>query len=243
MFGSPSGPLYDPCGALAGNGTIVEGWLLARLDVHLPIDAPYGDARSTGSVAAILIAPAAEAPLVPVESVNAIAGRGLEGDRYHDGRGTFSGPGRGYQLTLVAAEVLNELGLPWRMRAATLPPVVSTSTPWSGAGSRSARSSASAAGSPSRARTWSGCRSPACCVRSCTVRGCGPTFSAAARSRLTTTWRPSTEALRACQPLVARTAQKMGTAEYSGCWISRSCEARGSSTRSMAKPQSINALM
>jgi hypothetical protein len=28
MFGSPSGPLYDPCGALAGNGTIVEGWLL-----------------------------------------------------------------------------------------------------------------------------------------------------------------------------------------------------------------------
>jgi hypothetical protein len=86
---------------------------LSRLDVHLPIDAPYGDARSTGSVAAILIAPAAEAPLVPVESVNAIAGRGLEGDRYHDGRGTFSGPGRGYQLTLVAAEVLNELGLPW----------------------------------------------------------------------------------------------------------------------------------
>lgn len=86
---------------------------MSRLDVHLPIDAPYGDARSTGSVAAILIAPAAEAPLVPVESVNAIAGRGLEGDRYHDGRGTFSGPGRGYQLTLVAAEVLNELGLPW----------------------------------------------------------------------------------------------------------------------------------
>jgi hypothetical protein len=113
MFGSPSGPLYDPCGALAGNGTIIEGWLLARLDVRLPIDAPYGDARSTGSVAAILIAPAAEAPLVLVESVNAIAGRGLEGDRYHDGRGTFSGPGRGYQLTLVEAEVLNELGLPW----------------------------------------------------------------------------------------------------------------------------------
>ena len=68
MFGSPSGPLYDPCGALAGNGTIVEGWLLARLDVHLPIEAPYGDARSTGSVAAILIAPAAEAPLVPAKS-------------------------------------------------------------------------------------------------------------------------------------------------------------------------------
>ncbi len=113
MFGSPSGPLYDPQGALVGDGRIVEGWLLARLDVHLPIDEPYGTARSTGSVAAILIAPAAEAPLVRVESANAVAGRGLEGDRYHEGRGTFSGPGRGYQLTLVEAEVLDELKLPW----------------------------------------------------------------------------------------------------------------------------------
>lgn len=113
MFGSPSGALDDPGDALAGNGAIVEGWLLARLDVHLPIDEPYGDARSTGSVAAILIARTAEAALVRVESANAIAGRGLEGDRYHDGRGTFSGPGRGYQLTLVEAEVLDELELPW----------------------------------------------------------------------------------------------------------------------------------
>jgi MOSC domain-containing protein YiiM len=113
MFGSPSGPLHDPWGALAGDGVIVEGCLLARLDVHLPIDEPYGHARSTGSVAAILIAPAAEAALVRVESANAIAGRGLEGDRYHDGRGTFSGPGHGYQLTLVEAEVLDELDLPW----------------------------------------------------------------------------------------------------------------------------------
>jgi hypothetical protein len=31
MFGSPSGPLHDPAGALAGGGTIVEGWLVARL--------------------------------------------------------------------------------------------------------------------------------------------------------------------------------------------------------------------
>src|SRR2546421_10494184 len=33
MFGSPSGPLHDPSGALARGGTIEEGWLLARLDV------------------------------------------------------------------------------------------------------------------------------------------------------------------------------------------------------------------
>ena len=113
MFGSPSGALHDPLGALAGGGVIVEGWLPARLDVHLPIDEPYGTARSTGSVAAILIAPAAEAALVRVESAAAVAGRGLEGDRYHDGQGTFSGPGHGYELTLVEAEVLDELELPW----------------------------------------------------------------------------------------------------------------------------------
>jgi MOSC domain-containing protein YiiM len=112
MFGSPSGPLYDPHRALA-DGTIVEGLLLARLDVHLPIDEPYGDTRSTGLVVAIMIAPAAETALVRVESADAIAGRGLKGDRYHKGRGTFSGPGRGYQLTLVEAEVLDELKLPW----------------------------------------------------------------------------------------------------------------------------------
>ena len=66
MFGSPSGPLHDPRGALSGNGIIVEGTLLARLDVHLPIVEPYGNERTSGFVAAILIAPAAEAALIRV---------------------------------------------------------------------------------------------------------------------------------------------------------------------------------
>jgi len=113
MFGSPSGALHDPSGALAGGGTIEEGWLLARVDVRLPIEEPYGRAARTGSVAAILIAPHAESPLTRVETVAAIAGRGLEGDRYGEGRGTFSGPGRGYELTLVEAEVLDSIDLPW----------------------------------------------------------------------------------------------------------------------------------
>jgi MOSC domain-containing protein YiiM len=64
-------------------------------------------------VAAILVAPDAESPLTRVDAVEAVAGRGLDGDRYHDGRGTFSGRGRGYQLTLVDAEVLDSLELPW----------------------------------------------------------------------------------------------------------------------------------
>ena len=55
MFGSPSGPLHDPRGALTGDGVIVDGYLLARLDVHLPIDEPYGNTRSTGVVRRISV--------------------------------------------------------------------------------------------------------------------------------------------------------------------------------------------
>ncbi len=69
-------------------------------------------ATAAGTVAAIVLAPAAEAPLRSVERAQAIAGRGLLGDRYADGAGTFSpGGGRGHDLTLVAAEVLEDAGL------------------------------------------------------------------------------------------------------------------------------------
>lgn len=114
MFGSPSGPMFDPAGALAGGGTIEAGWLLAPLDIKLPIDDPYGADAGIGSVAGLLLATAAEAPLVQVDEVLAIAGSGLEGDRYAAGHGTFSAPGgRGYELTLIEAEVLSEIELSW----------------------------------------------------------------------------------------------------------------------------------
>lgn len=113
MFGSPSGALFDPAGAVGAGGTIEEGWLVAPIDPWLDTERPYGTEVGTGSVTAVLISPDAEAPLVPVESVLAIAGRGLEGDRYWAGRGTFSGPGRGYELTLVEAETLAELDITW----------------------------------------------------------------------------------------------------------------------------------
>jgi hypothetical protein len=113
MFGSPSGPWLDPGRAFDRGATVEAGWLLAPLDLHLSTVTPYGADAGSGSVAALLIAPEAEAPLVRVEEVVAVADRGLDGDRYAFGRGTFSGPGRGYQLTLVEAEILDELDLPW----------------------------------------------------------------------------------------------------------------------------------
>ena len=60
-------------------------------------------------LAAIYTAPAAGAPVVRVREARALAGRGLEGDRYAAGAGSFSRwPGRGRAVTLVGAEALRE---------------------------------------------------------------------------------------------------------------------------------------
>lgn len=69
---------------------------------------PWNDGRTSGNIEGILIAPAAEAPLSRVPEAGALAGRGLEGGRHVDRRGTFSG-GNGYDLTLIEAEALEQL--------------------------------------------------------------------------------------------------------------------------------------
>lgn len=113
MFGSPAGIWLDPSNAYREGARIEAGWMLTPLDLHLPTERPYGAAPAVGTVAAILVTANAEAPLSRVNEAEALAGRGLAGDRYAAGRGTFSGPGRGYELTLVEAEVLDEIQLPW----------------------------------------------------------------------------------------------------------------------------------
>ncbi len=63
-----------------------------------------------GQVISIHIAPAAKAPMQAVESVNAVAGKGLEGDRYFSREGTFSQtPGSGREVTLVELEAVEAL--------------------------------------------------------------------------------------------------------------------------------------
>lgn len=55
----------------------------------------------------IYVAPAAGAPAVRVPEARVLAGRGLEGDRYAAGKGSFSRwPGRGRAVTLIEAEAL-----------------------------------------------------------------------------------------------------------------------------------------
>jgi len=113
MFGAPSGPLLDPAGAFAAGGVVEAGWMVALLDLRLSIDRPYGTAAASGAVLGLLLAAEAEAPLGRVDSAIALAGRGLDGDRYARQAGTFSGPGPGYELTLVEADALEDVGLSW----------------------------------------------------------------------------------------------------------------------------------
>jgi MOSC domain-containing protein YiiM len=110
-YGTPPGGLaWAPLG---GSFEDVEaGYVIAPYDAALWAQAGGGAARTTGTVEAIAIAAAAEAPMALVEHATARAGRGLEGDRYAGGEGTFSNPhSRGHDLTLIEAEVVDELGV------------------------------------------------------------------------------------------------------------------------------------
>src|ERR687886_109828 len=63
-----------------------------------------------GVVHSLHVAPAAAAPTAAVAEARAVAGRGLEGDRYFDGTGTYSRtPGTGRHLTLIELEAIQAL--------------------------------------------------------------------------------------------------------------------------------------
>ncbi len=105
MFGVPSGVIWDPAGT---TGEILDGLLVAPLDIATWPPQPIGDV-SPGTVEALVIAPLATAPAISVDAARALPGRGLEGDRYAEGAGTFASGRPGSALTLVDAGVLDEL--------------------------------------------------------------------------------------------------------------------------------------
>ena len=114
-FGTPPGVVLSPqAPALLGRATadlrISEAYAVASLDPVLPTAPVAPDLR--GIVEGLAVAPAAEAPMQLLESAQARAGHGLDGDRYAAGAGTFSPRADrrpGYDLTLMAAEVLDEM--------------------------------------------------------------------------------------------------------------------------------------
>ncbi|MGK5173040.1 MOSC domain-containing protein [Geodermatophilus sp. CPCC 205761] len=114
-FGTPPGVVLSPqAPALLGRAPadlrIREAHAVASLDPVLR--RPQGAPELRGTVEGLAVAPTAEAPMRLLEAAQARAGRGLDGDRYAAAAGTFSpraGRRPGYDLTLIAAEVLDEL--------------------------------------------------------------------------------------------------------------------------------------
>lgn len=65
---------------------------------------------SAGRILSIHIAAQAAAPIQALREVVAVAGRGLEGDRYFFERGTYSThPGNGRHVTLIESEAIEAL--------------------------------------------------------------------------------------------------------------------------------------
>jgi hypothetical protein len=113
MFGVPSGVIWDPSGADGFDPAwIAEGFLVAAADIALARPARPVPPATAGSVEAICVAPSAGEPAELLESVRAIPGRGLEGDRHVIGAGTFPSGPPGSALTLIAAEVCESFSPP-----------------------------------------------------------------------------------------------------------------------------------
>jgi MOSC domain-containing protein len=112
-FGAPPGLAWHPLGGPERFEAVDLGYVVAPADVALWSPGGVADARDSGSVEAIVVAEDAEADAVRIDRATVHAGRGLDGDRYFDGRGTFSNThARGHDLTLIEAEVLDALVLP-----------------------------------------------------------------------------------------------------------------------------------
>jgi hypothetical protein len=112
-FGAPPGLVWKPLGGPETFEAVELGYMIAPADVALWAPPSREGARRAGTVEAIVIAAEAEGDTARVERATARAGRGLEGDRYFEQRGTFSNAhGRGHDLTLIEAEVIDELTLP-----------------------------------------------------------------------------------------------------------------------------------
>ena len=109
MFGAPPDLVHDPAGGLPLSEPR-SAFMLVPLDPALPSGRLPDTSRASGTVEGVYVAAAAEAPCVAVEAAEAVAGRGLRGDRYFDDQGTFGGPGAsGHELTLIEQEALDEL--------------------------------------------------------------------------------------------------------------------------------------
>jgi hypothetical protein len=113
MYGVPSGVVWDPSGAASEEGwAVVDGFVIAPGDVALAKPERPLPPLAAGVVEEICLAEEAGEPARGVQSVLALAGQGLEGDRHVVGKGTFPSGLPGSALTLIEAEVCESFDPP-----------------------------------------------------------------------------------------------------------------------------------
>ncbi len=119
MFGTPSGVVLSPqdpslLGRAATGLPIREGYVLCGLDpAFIAPTSPLP--HLSGTIEVVALAERATGDMRTVDRAEALANRGLAGDRYAAKAGTFTPANdtvRGYDLTLIEAEVLDTLTLP-----------------------------------------------------------------------------------------------------------------------------------
>ena len=111
MYGNPSGVAWDPSDAAQG-WALARGFVIAAADIALARPALPDAPTATGTIVALFVSPEAGAPSSSPESVAALAGTGLDGDRHVTGKGTFPSGLPGSALTLIEAEVCESFDPP-----------------------------------------------------------------------------------------------------------------------------------
>jgi len=120
MFGTPSGVVLSPqdpnlLGRAATDLPIREGYVLSGLDPASSAAPTSPLPQLRGRIEAIALAKRATGDMHTVDHTKALANLGLDGDRYAARAGTFTpanDTARGYDLTMIEAEVLDNLTLP-----------------------------------------------------------------------------------------------------------------------------------
>jgi hypothetical protein len=110
MYGVPSGVVWDPAGGTEFE--INEGFLVAAADIAGAMPPRPTAPSETGRLQEIWIAQAAGQPMQELDAIQTVPGRGLAGDRYVAGDGTFPSGPPGSALTLIAREVCESFDPP-----------------------------------------------------------------------------------------------------------------------------------
>lgn len=118
LFGTPSAVISSPAvPALVGKAVDELRFRQALLIVpYQPFRTPEADeGRAAGEVVGIYVSAVKTGPMQQLDSATALPGRGLLGDRYAAKAGTFTPRSdrlRGYDLTLIESEVLDNVAFP-----------------------------------------------------------------------------------------------------------------------------------